>query len=55
MVTSPDLLNVPYVIQYGVKYFELVAEPVERELLPAINMTKETGGMFTVVQYRGDW
>ncbi|GMB01554.1 copper oxidase [Pelosinus sp. IPA-1] len=36
MVTSPDLLNVPYVMRHGVKYFELVAEPVERELLPGI-------------------
>lgn len=36
MVTSPDLLNVPYVMRHGVKCFKLVAEPVERELLPGI-------------------
>ncbi|WP_255711566.1 hypothetical protein [Pelosinus baikalensis] len=36
MVASPDLLNLPYVIRHGVKCFELVAEPVARELLPGI-------------------
>lgn len=36
MVISPDLHNLPYMIRNGVKYFELVAEPVIRELIPGI-------------------
>lgn len=36
MVTSPDLSNLSFVLRQGVKYFELVAEQVERELLPGI-------------------
>ncbi|SDD72328.1 multicopper oxidase family protein [Sporomusa acidovorans] len=36
MVTSPDLFDLPYELRQGVKYFELVAEPVERELLPGL-------------------
>ncbi|HWR44844.1 copper oxidase [Sporomusa sp.] len=36
MVISPDLENLPYIMIKGVKYFELVAEPVERELLPGL-------------------
>lgn len=36
MVISPDLETLPYVMRQGVKYFELIAEPVERELLPGL-------------------
>lgn len=36
MVTSPDIFDLPYEMRQGVKYFELVAEPVKRELLPGI-------------------
>ncbi len=36
MVVSPDLFDLPYEMRQGVKYFELVAEPVERELLPGV-------------------
>lgn len=36
MVITPDLHNLPYKEIKGVKYFELVAEEVERELLPGL-------------------
>lgn len=36
MVITPDIPSLPFVIQNGVKYFELVAEPVKRELLPGL-------------------
>jgi FtsP/CotA-like multicopper oxidase with cupredoxin domain len=36
MVTTPDVPDLPYRLQNGVKYFELVAEPVKRELLPGL-------------------
>ena len=36
MVISPDVENLSYVMRQGVKCFELIAEPVERELLPGI-------------------
>lgn len=36
MVITPDIPNLPFVEQKGVKYFELVAEPVQREILPGL-------------------
>ena len=36
MVISPDVENLSYVMRQGVKCFELIAEPVERELLPGL-------------------
>lgn len=34
MVITPDIPDLPFILQSGVKYFELIAEPVIRELLP---------------------
>lgn len=36
MVITPDVPDLPYSLQNGVKFFELVAEPVKRELLPGL-------------------
>jgi len=36
MVITPDLINLPYKMINDIKYFELVAEPVKRELLPGL-------------------
>jgi manganese oxidase len=36
MVITPDISNLNYFKQNGVKYFELVAEPVISELLPGL-------------------
>lgn len=36
MVITPDVFNLPFNIKNGVKYFELVAEPVQRELLSGL-------------------
>jgi len=36
MVISPDVPSLPFVSRQGMKYFELVAEPVQRELLPGL-------------------
>lgn len=36
MVTTPDLPDLPFKMQNGVKYFELIAEPVKREILPGV-------------------
>jgi FtsP/CotA-like multicopper oxidase with cupredoxin domain len=36
LVVTPDIANLPFVIKKGVKYFELVATPVQRELLPGL-------------------
>ena len=36
MVITPDVPNLPFVTQNGIKYFKLVAEPVKRELLPGL-------------------
>lgn len=36
MVITPDVPNLPFVERKGVKYFELVAEPVQREILPGL-------------------
>lgn len=38
MVISPDIPDLPYITHHGVKHFELVAEPVERELLPGLSI-----------------
>ncbi len=36
MVITPDVSNLPFSVKKGVKYFELIAEPVQRELLPGL-------------------
>lgn len=36
MVITPDIPDLPYTVQNGTKFFELVAEPVKRELLPGL-------------------
>jgi len=36
MVITPDITNLEYTEKHGVKYFELVAEPVIRELIPGL-------------------
>lgn len=36
MVTIPDISDLPYTLKNGIKYFELVAEPVKREILPGL-------------------
>lgn len=38
MVISPDLTNLKYKEIHGVKFFELIAEEVEREILPGVYM-----------------
>ena len=34
MVNTPDVPDLPFKLKNGVKYFELIAEPVKREILP---------------------
>ena len=36
MVITPNIPDLPYRLHNGVKYFELVAEPVKREILPGL-------------------
>jgi FtsP/CotA-like multicopper oxidase with cupredoxin domain len=36
MIITPNVQTLPFKLQNGVKYFELVAEPVEREILPGL-------------------
>lgn len=36
MVVTPDVPTLPFTIKKGVKYFELFAEPVKREILPGL-------------------
>lgn len=36
MVSTPDVPDLPYKPQNGVKYFKLIAEPVRREILPGL-------------------
>lgn len=36
MVITPDVSDLPYTMRNGIKYFELIAEPVKRELLPGL-------------------
>ena len=38
MVITPDVPNLPFTMKNGIKYFELIAEPVRRELLPDLYM-----------------
>lgn len=33
MVITPDVPNLPFILRNGIKYFQLVAEPVQREIL----------------------
>lgn len=59
MVTTPDILDLPYKLQNGIKYFELIAEPVKRELLPGlyINGWGYNGSIPgpTIQVYHGDY
>ncbi|MEL7656858.1 MAG: multicopper oxidase domain-containing protein, partial [Bacillota bacterium] len=36
MVITPNVPILPYKIKNGIKFFELTAEPVEREILPGL-------------------
>jgi FtsP/CotA-like multicopper oxidase with cupredoxin domain len=36
MVITPDVPNLPFTIKNGVRFFELTAEPVKREILPGL-------------------
>lgn len=36
MIITPDILNLPFIIKNGIKYFELIAEPVKKEILPGL-------------------
>ncbi|KMT22532.1 multicopper oxidase family protein [Clostridium cylindrosporum] len=36
MVVTPDIYSLKYTMSKGVKYFELVAEPVNQEILPGV-------------------
>ena len=36
MVITPDVPELPYTLENGIKYFELIAEPVKREILPGL-------------------
>jgi len=38
MVITPQVPNLPFEIRNGVKHFELIAEPVELEILPGIRL-----------------
>lgn len=59
MLSSPDVPILPHTIKNGVKYFELVAEPVQREILPNlyINCWGYNGTMPgpTIVVFPGDF
>lgn len=59
MVITPDVPNLPYTLHNGIKYFELVAEPVKREILPGlfINAWGYNGSMPgpTIQVYPGDY
>jgi manganese oxidase len=59
MVTTPDVGNLPCIVRQGIKHFELVAEPVNREILTGITI-KGWGynGSIpgpTIKVYPGDW
>lgn len=59
MIISPNNTTLPYVEKKGVKYFELVAEPVKREVLNGIYMNAwgyngSTPGP-TIMVYPGDY
>lgn len=58
MVITPDINTLPSSVKNGVKYFELIAEPVKRELLPnlfinAWGYNGSTPGP-TILVYPGD-
>jgi len=36
MVISLDLPSLPFILRNGVKYFELIAQPVQREILTGL-------------------
>lgn len=36
MVITPDISTLKYTVRNGIKYFELVAEPVNQEILPGV-------------------
>lgn len=36
MVTTPDVFDLPFTMSNGIKHFELIAEPVKREILPGV-------------------
>ena len=36
MVITPDIPDLPFILRSGVKYFELIAEPVKQEILPGL-------------------
>ncbi len=59
MVITPDVPNLPYTFHNGIKYFELVAEPVKREILSGlfINAWGYNGSMPgpTIQVYPGDY
>ncbi|MGK0465751.1 hypothetical protein [Clostridium sp.] len=40
MVITPDTLNLPCFLKNNVRYYELVAEQVMKEILPAIFMNE---------------
>lgn len=59
MVISPNVPNLPYTLQDGVKHFELFAEPVKQEILPEVFLQAwgyngTTPGP-TILVYPGDW
>lgn len=59
MVITPDVPDLPYTLHNGVKYFELTAEPVKREILSGlfINAWGYNGSMPgpTIQVYPGDY
>lgn len=59
MVITPDLPNLPCVERNGVKYFELIAQPVKQEILPGlfINAWGYNGSVPgpTILVYPGDY
>lgn len=36
MIITPNINNLPFKLQNGIKYFQLIAEPVEQEILPGL-------------------
>lgn len=59
MVITPDLPSLPYTIDKGIKYFELIAEPVKQEILPNLYINAwgyngTTPGP-TILVYPGDY
>ena len=59
MVITPDVPDLPFTLYNGVKYFELIAEPVKREILSGlfINSWGYNGSMPgpTIQVYPGDY